>query len=149
VKRIVIVLGLAALVAAVVAGPVAAQATQNRVEFAGSLDFVAVNGCNDELVFVTGQYSGFVLEVETPTDQANYKIHSVITGTGEGTLGNNYVVNYTQDQQFKEGPPTTFTINSLVISERSVDNFVLTTRYRLTGNGEYEFDGLVGTQCRG
>jgi hypothetical protein len=59
VKRIVVVLGIAALVVAIVAGPVAAQATQNRVEFEGPIDFTTVNGCNDEFVHVTGQFSGF------------------------------------------------------------------------------------------
>jgi hypothetical protein len=87
--------------------------------------------------------------VETPTDQANAKIHVETTGTGEGTLGNNYVFSSTQNQQFKEGPPTTFLTTLHLISQGSVDNFVVTTRYRLTGNGEYEFDGLMGTQCRG
>jgi hypothetical protein len=149
-RRIVVVLGIAALVAAIVAGPVAAQATQNRTEFEGPFDFNVFNPCNnDEFVHVTGQVRGFTLEVDTPTDQANAKIHVEVTGTGEGTLGNSYVFSDTQNQQFKEGPPTTFLLPSHLISQGSDDNFVLTARYRLTGNGEYEFDGLMGTQCRG
>ena len=153
-KRIVVVLALAAVLVGLVADPVAAQATVLHEQYEGTIEpFYTFNPCNNEMVYVTGHFNGVYQEVQTPTGQVNWSSNGQVTGTGEGDLGNNYVFNeaVTQHVTYRppNGSPSTLTHPMHLISQGSDDNFVLTTYWRVSGNGELEFIGVSGPECRG
>jgi hypothetical protein len=155
VKRIVGVLALVAVLVGLVAGPVAARATTLHEQYEGTIEpFYTFNPCNnDERVYVTGHYSGVYQEVQTPSGQVIWTSNGQITGTGEGDLGNHYVYNEAVTQHVTYSPPNgspnTITHPVQLISQGSDDNFVFTTYWRVTGNGELEFIGVSGPECRG
>src|SRR3712207_4303838 len=98
-KRIVVVLGVAAVMMALIACPGGARAERAREQF-GPETVVAttVNECNGELVTVTGEATGFIQAVTTPSGRIALKIHSLFIGEGVSDLGNMYVFHAVSDE---------------------------------------------------
>ena len=135
------------IVAALIAGPVTAQAEAEHVPFSAISTFV-VNPCNEESVLITGEATGFTQEVLTPSGQTFTKFHVVENGSGVGSEGNQYVYHQTFNGGQVGTLPLTATIPLLVISEGSTDNFVVSQVVHFNADGQIEFIKFE-SQCRG
>jgi hypothetical protein len=148
-KRIVGFVAVATIVAALIAGPVAAQAETEHVPFSSNISSSVVNPCNGELVLITGVATGFTQEVHTPSGRTFTKFHLVENSTGEGSEGNQYVIHQTFNGGEVGTLPLTATVPTLVISQGSTDNFVVHLVVHFNVDGQLEFIKFGDPQCRG
>ena len=148
-KRIVGFVAVATIVAALIAGPVAAQAEAEHVPFSyefGPSD--VVNPCNGEFVTVTGEATGFTQELQTPSGQTRTKFFVVEEGQGVDSEGNQYVYHQTVNGGAVGTLPLTTNVSLLIISQDSTDNFVLHQVFHWNVDGQLEFIKVVGAECR-
>jgi hypothetical protein len=147
-KRIVIVLGVAALMAAVVAGPVAAQAERERIPFGPEpIEIGVPNLCNGESVLVSGTIRGFTQVVTTPNGETITKMYVATHGTGVGSQGNEYVFNAEGNAQLKGEAPETVTTPFVVVSKGPAPNFVLNFVFHVSPNGDVIFKEIDPKEC--
>ena len=155
-KRIVVVLALAALVTALVGGSRAAQAedpprawTYGPQPFGVSME----NPCTGEFVEISGEGYGVLQEMVTPSGTYLYNFHFRSFGTGVGSEGNKYIYRFTDNTQFNSEDPAdeatvfTNTFEWQVISQTSDDNFVVNQEIHVSP-GTVQFH-TVSTECRG
>jgi hypothetical protein len=147
-KRIVGFVAVAAIVATLIAGPVAAQAEAEHVPFSYEFGGGVVNPCNGEFVAVTGEATGFTQEVQTPSGQTRTKFFLVENGKGVGSEGNQYVYHQTINGGQVGTLPLTANVSLLVISQDSTENFVLHQVVHWNVDGQLEFIKVVGAECR-
>jgi hypothetical protein len=167
-KRIGVVLGVAALLAAMLAAPVAAEpmriaAEPMRTEINQPFGpFYVVNPCNDETIQLNGTTEGFALTVPTGRDPANtgatsvefIKIHTVSSGTGVGeTTGDQYYFSTTLNQESyfpRSFLPRTFTRQITLVNQDTGENFILNMVFHFSpdsnGNVNVTVD-TAGTHC--
>jgi hypothetical protein len=148
-KRIVGLVAVATIVAALIAGPVAAQGETEHVPFSSEINTFVVNPCNGESVLITGVATGFTQEVQTPSGRTFTKFHVVENGTGVGSEGNQYVYHQTFNGGQVGTLPLTATVPLLVISQGSTDNFVVHQVVHFNVDGQLEFIKFGDPQCRG
>jgi hypothetical protein len=146
-KRLIVVLALAALAAV----PAAAEVTSNvRVDISGSI----ANPCNGEIV----NFAGTAHYVFRTTVDANGGLHvgvnanAQVKGTG-ATTGAKYVANEQLHQQINlAGAGTTTLVHNLALKgQGQVPNFVLMERVHVTvnANGEVTVDRTESSsECR-
>jgi hypothetical protein len=149
-KRLVGFVAVAATVATLTAGPVAAQATSERIPI-GPEPLVnpgLINPCTGEVVSITGEIRGFFQVVQTPTGETYTKVHFVVQGTGAGSEGNSYTFSEIHTQVIPGAPPFTETGEILLISEGSGDNFALNQQFHVTPSGQVH-EGVAEPVCRG
>jgi hypothetical protein len=151
-KRIVVVLGVAAVMA-LIAGPVAAQAEHEHFNvgpdpFVGTTD----NECNGELVTVTGEAKGSGQTVTDPSGRTVIKFHILFHGEGLGDQGNTYVFHQTSNEIYhsdeSDAGPATFTLSFPLVSQGSEDNFFIQYVVHITPEGEMAFEKFR-IDCRG
>jgi hypothetical protein len=147
-KRIVVFVAVATIVATLIAGPVAAQAEAEHVPFSYEFGSGVINPCNGEFVTVTGEARGFTQELQTPSGQTRTKFFIVENGKGVGSEGNQYVYHQTVNGGAVGTLPLTTNVSSLVISQDSTDNFVLHQVFHWNVDDQLEFIQVAGTECR-
>jgi hypothetical protein len=148
-KRIVVALGGIALMAALVAEPVAAQADIERERFTTTFEFVGDNPCNGQPIVYTGEGQGFTQVVTTPSGETVTKIHVVSSGEAVDELGNTYKWRGTSNDEIHgAGAPVTSTGTFRAINQGSADNFVFNLQFHLSPNGQVHVN-LAGSECRG
>jgi hypothetical protein len=148
-KRIVVFVTVAATVVTLIAGPVAAQATTERIPvepqpYINQL----VNPCTGEVVDITGELSGFFETVQTPTGETFTQYHLFIHGTGVGSEGNRYIFQENHNQVRPGSPPISETAPILMINEGAGENWTLIQEFHVSPNGQIR-EGVAEPICRG
>jgi hypothetical protein len=148
-KRIVVFVSVAATVATLIAGPVAAQATSERI-LIGPQPYInqLVNPCTGEVVDINGELSGFFQTVQTPTGETFTQFHLFVHGTGVGSEGNSYIFKENHNQVIPGAPPVSETAPILMISQGSGDNWTLNQQFHVSPNGQIR-EGVAEPICRG
>jgi hypothetical protein len=92
-RRILVFVAVAATVATLFAGPVAAQAERNRSSFTGSFAFSTEHPCESGvLVTLEGKLEIMAQAVETPRGETITTYFQRARGTGMDSEGNKYVI---------------------------------------------------------
>ena len=150
-RRILVFVAVAATVATLIAGPVAAQAEPNRSTFTGSFAFSTEHPCDSGvLVTLEGEIVITGQTVETPRGETITYYHERASGTGIDSEGNKYVINSLTLFQVEgsQDPPSTLATTFNIISQGSTDNFMVTAVEHINPNGEI-FVQETNPICRG
>jgi hypothetical protein len=149
-KRIVGFVAVATIVAALIAGPVAAQAEAEHIPFTYTIDGAGIlNPCNGEDVRFNLQASGFTQEVQTPSGETITKFFLVEEGQGVGSEGNQYVYNQTVSGGIVGTLPLTVHNSVRLISQGSTaEDFFVDVVVHWNVDGQVEFIKFGDTQCR-
>jgi hypothetical protein len=157
-KRLVVFVAVAAMSAATIAGPVAAQAERERIDygrttFSGFTENPCVPG---EFVEISGWTQGFVDTVETPSGLIIITGEFVQHAAGVDSEGNKWI--YQGANNVVEGPfedpdgdgrvPFTYQTSFKMISQGSAENFVVNAVFHVSPNGDITFND-AGSFCRG
>ena len=156
-RRIVVFVVVAAMSVVTIAGPVAAQAERERIDyprtpFSGSTENPCVPG---EFVELSGWSEGFYNIVETPSGPI-IKGEFVQHAAGVDAEGNQWIwqgANSIVEDSFEDPDgdgrvPFTFQIDFKMISQGSAENFVLNSVFHVSPNGDITYND-AGSFCRG
>jgi hypothetical protein len=148
-KRIVVVLGVAAIIAGLVAGPVAAQAQTETIEGKFPANYEIVT-CAGELVHIEGTLH-LVLHI-TEDAAGGYRIfvHNNTHATGVSASGTEYVVNQLGNriEKFSVDSADTFTLaqpNTFIAKAESTpeDDIIFHQVFHITRNANGELTAVV------
>ena len=149
-KRIVVVLGLAALTLALIAGPVTAQAEVTREVYEGS---IPTEGQTATVELTCGELSGvydlsynykaFITTVTRPNGEQTTNIHSLILDgqAVNAETGRTFLFqNVSNETHQKQGELNQFSYTALLVSTDGETNIFLHITARLDENGEPVFE---------
>jgi len=133
-----------------------AQATPEHENFRSPFEFSLSNPCSGELVVFNGTVSGNVTSFMDSSGQIHFTAHQLVTGRGQGALGNRYSFSDTFNTSVMFDPDNapfviTQSIVDHVIAQGNAPNFVLHTTVHTTinANGEVTANTVNSSaECR-
>jgi hypothetical protein len=159
-KRIVVVLGLAALMVALITGPGSAQAERTREVFeetfpqpGTSLETFFECGDNPEWLTLSGEFKAFSYTLTTPAGEPLFIIHSQTIGQAVGqSTGREFIFHATGTETYHTAPSelldAQLTLTQFLVSPGPEDNFFIQFTVHADENGELVVD-KARFVCRG
>jgi hypothetical protein len=142
-KRMVVVLGAVALMLALIAGPVAAQAERERIPLGPEIiEAEAINQCSGENVPVILEFEGFYQVLETPSGQVDYRVHYTTSGYGYDQQGTKFLFNSSHTETYPGSGIEKITHTQVLVSQGPEPNLLINITY-LVKDGELQFDRAV------
>jgi hypothetical protein len=133
-----------------------AQAAPEHANFRFPFEFSLANPCSGELVVFNGTSIGNITTFTDSSGQFHQSVLDLITGQGQGELGNRYRFADTLNTSVISAPDfapfvITQTLTDRVIAQGNAPNFVLHTTVHLTvnANGEVTANTVKSSaECR-
>jgi hypothetical protein len=159
-RRIVVVLGVSALLAALIVGPASAQAEKTREVYEGtfpgpgeSAETFFECGANPEWLTLSYKYKAFIDTLTKPNGDQMLRIHSVVHGQAVGEdSGREFILHAVGNEAYEnyvgELLDAHVTLTQYLVSPGPEDNFFIQMTVHIDENGELVVDNTRFV-CRG